>query len=376
MGELQTVTSSMADRGLVRRDEFGAQQVQTQAETSMAAVAAREQAKIQAAYIMAERHPRMWDVVRRRMLDHCNRYGFAVIARYRKPVGSEYVNGQWVEKFAEGLSTQFAQVARQEMGNLSAETSVVYEDNRLRIVRAGVVDYERNTHEWREIAVAKVIEKKGKRKGGGWEPPEGREVISERQNTKGEPVYLCVATEDEITKRQNAEISKAHRDCTLRMIPKDIRDEAEVLIETIKRDQIDRDPASFRKKIIDSFAPEGIGPEDLMTYLGCQLDKASKAQIAELRDLYTAIKENETTFQDALKAKYSTPEEGQKPGQQERVAEGKIASLKKEEKPKADPTPEEMEAATKAQLAKESEGEREQPPAPRQRRNLFGGGDK
>lgn len=378
MGELPTVTSSMADRGLVRRDEFGAQQVQTQAETSMAAVAAREQAKIQAAYIMAERHPRMWDVVRRRMLDHCNRYGFAVIARYRKPVGKELINGEWVEKHAEGLSTQFAQVARQEMGNLSAETSVVYEDNRLRIVRAGVVDYERNTHEWREIAIAKTVEKKGKRKGAGWDPPEGREVIYERQNTRGESIFLCVATEDEVMKRQNAEISKAHRDCTLRMIPKDIRDEAEVLIETIKREQIDRDPAAFRKKVIDSFAPEGIGPEDLMTYLGCPLDKSSKAQIAELRDLYTAIKENETTFQDALKAKYSTPEEGHNQGQQEKVAEGKIASLKKEEKPKSsESTTEEMEAATRAQLAKESEGEQEQPPAaPRQRRNLFGGGDR
>lgn len=372
MGELQTVTSAMAERGLVRRDEFGSQQVQTQAETSMAAVAAREQAKIQAAYVMAERHPRMWDVVRRRMLDHCQRYGFAVIARYRKPVGKELINGEWVEKHAEGLSTQFAQVARQEMGNLSAETSVVYEDNRLRIVRAGVVDYERNTHEWREIAIAKTVEKRGKRKGAGWEAPDGREVISERQNTRGESIFLCVATDDEVMKRQNAEISKAHRDCTLRMIPKDIRDEAEAVIETIKREQIDRDPAAFRKKVIDSFAPEGIGPEDLMTYLGCPLDKASKAQIGELRDLYAAIKENETTFQDALKAKYNTPDEGQE-GQQEKVAAKKIASLKKEESPKSEePTTEEMEAATKAQLAKESEGEQEQPP--RQRRNLFGGG--
>lgn len=363
MGEPQTVTTSMTDSGLVRRDEFGVQQAQTQAETSMAAVAAREQAKIQAAYVMAERHPRMWDVVRRRMLDHCQRYGFAVIARYRKPVGKELINGEWVQKHAEGLSTQFAQVARQEMGNLSAETSVVYEDNRLRIVRAGVVDYERNTHEWREIVISKTIEKRGNRKGAGWEAPEGREVISKRLNTYGESIFLCVATEDEVMKRQNAEISKAHRDCTLRMIPKDIRDEAEAVIETIKRDQIDRDPAAFRKKIIDSFAPEGIGPEDLMTYLGCALDKASKAQIAELRDLYSAIKENETTFQEALKAKYAAPEDGQhEEGQQKKVAEGKIADLKKEDKPKtSEPTTEEMDAATKAQLAKESEGEQEQP---------------
>lgn len=57
---------------------------------------------------------------------------------------------------------------------------------------------------------------------------------------------------------------------------------------------------------------------------------------------------------------------------QEQIAKEKVAEVKR-----AEPTPEEMEAATKAQLAKESEGEQEQPPAaPRQRRNLFGGGDR
>lgn len=363
MGELQTVSASLAERGMVRRDEFGAVQAQNQAETAMAAVASREQAKIQAAYIMAERHPRVWDGVRRRLLDHCQRYGFAVIARYRKPVGSEFINGDWVQKYAEGLSTQFAQVARQEMGNVSAETSVVYEDSRLRIVRAGVVDYERNTHEWREIAVSKVVEKKGKRKGSGWEAPEGREVISERLNSKNEPVYLCVATDDEVAKRQNAEISKAHRDCTLRMIPKDIRDEAESVIESIKEQKIDRDPAAFRKQVADAFAQQGVGAEDLVTYLGKSLEKASRRELSELKDLWSAIKENETTFQEALKAKYSQPEDAPRdPEAQQKTADNKIADLKKD----TTPTEAEMEAATREQLARESReqkdpGETEQP---------------
>lgn len=371
MGDLETVSTALAERGIVRREEFGAVQAQSQAETAMAAVAAREQAKIQAAYIMAERHPRVWDGVRRRLLDHCQRYGFALIARYKKPVGSEFINGQWVQKYAEGLSTQFAQVARQEMGNVSAETSVVYEDNRLRIIRAGVVDYERNTHEWREIAVAKVVEKKGKRKGAGWEHPEGREVISERINTKGEPVYLCVATDDEVAKRQNAEISKAHRDCTLRMIPKDIRDEAEAVIEKIKEEKIDRDPATFRKQVADAFASQGVGAEDLVTYLGKSLEKASKRELADLKDLYSAIKENEVTFQEALRMKYSQPEDApHDPAAQSKVADRKIADLNNQQTP----TEEEMKAATATQIAREEKqestsGEPEQQP---RRRLAFG----
>lgn len=356
MGELQTVSTALAERGMVRRDEFGAVQAQNQAETAMAAVASREQAKIQAAYIMAERHPRVWDGVRRRLLDHCQRYGFAVIARYRKPVGKELINGEWKEKHAEGLSTQFAQVARQEMGNVSAETSVVYEDSRLRIVRAGVVDYERNTHEWREIAVSKVVEKKGRRKGSGWEAPEGREVISERTNSKNEPVYLCVATDDEVAKRQNAEISKAHRDCTLRMIPKDIRDEAEAVIEKIKEEKVDRDPAAFRKQVADAFAQQGVGAEDLVTYLGKSLEKASKRELSDLKDLWSAIKENETTFQEALKAKYGQPEDApHDPDAQQKAADGKIADLKKNEPPAyADPVETEQPRRALGQLRRQS----------------------
>ena len=374
MGELQTVSTALADRGVMRRDEFGTVQTQSQAETAMAAVAAREQAKIQAAYIMAERHPRVWDGVRRRLLDHCQRYGFALIARYRKAVGKELVNGELKEKHAEGLSTQFAQVARQEMGNVSAETSVVYEDNRLRIVRAGVVDYERNTHEWREIAVSKVVEKKGKRKGSGWEAPEGREVISERINSKNEPVYLCVATDDEVAKRQNAEISKAHRDCTLRMIPKDIRDEAEAVIEKIKEEKIDRDPAAFRKQVADAFAAQGVGAEDLVTYLGKPLEKASKKELADLKDLWSAIKENETTFQEALRLRYQQPEDAPHDSTATaKAADKKIADLKSQTQ--AALTEEEMNAATREQLAREEKqenpGENDQP---QKRRLTFGGG--
>lgn len=316
-------------RGMVRRDDFGAQQLQSNAETSLAAVTAREQARIQAAYIMAERHPRDWDGVRVRLMRHCQRYGFAYVARYAKPVGSEFVNGEWVEKKATGLSTQFAQVARQEMGNVHAETSVAYEDDLMRIIRVTVVDYERNTHESRELAIAKTVEKKGRydkaKKKHSDQPPDGREIISTRVNTNGEKVFVCRATDDEVTKKQNSEISKAQRDCTLRMIPKDIRDDAEAKIIEVLEANDRTDPSAARKKIVDAFARLGVMPEDLVTYVGCPLDRVSPGQLQEMRDLWAAINENETTFQEALRAKYETADAGGKtPGD---VAEQKIAAL-------------------------------------------------
>lgn len=376
MGELQTATSIMADRGLVRRDEFAGQQVQTQAETSMAAVAAREQAMVQARFIMAERHQRNWDVIRVRLLSHCDRPGFAEKAWYKKPTGRAKVNGQWVETFAEDLSARFMEVARQEIGNLDTDTSVSYEDENVRIVKAFVLDIERNNRDSRDIIVPKVTEKRGKQnKAGDWEPPEGREIISQRLNTYGEPVYLCRATEDEVRLRVNSEISKAQRDETKRLIPADILQDCRDRIAVTKQKEDKRDPLSARKKVIDSFASIHVMPDELVTYIGCSLEKASPAQMDELRGLFSAIKDGEITMGEALRKKYDgegTPED------QSDVARKKIVDLKKEEKkeekPKStEPTQEEMDAATKAQLAKEN-GEQEQPQ--RGRRNLFGGGDK
>lgn len=298
----------MPTRGSVARQEFGVGEIERRAETSSAAVAARERAKIEAAYIMAERHPRSWDLVRVRLLAHCDRPGFAECARYRKPVGKKNINGQWVQQFAEGLSTRFAEVARQEMANTITESSVVYEDHLLRIVRASVIDLERNNIEAREFTVAKAVEKRGRQSKttGKWEPPEGRDIISERLNSEGIPVWLVSATEDEVRQRQNSEISKVTRDCSLRMVPKDIRDEAEARCVATLADPKRTDPTAARKRLIDSFAQLNVMPDDLVTYIGGALDRISPAQLDELRGLYQAIRDGEISFNAALKAKYDT----------------------------------------------------------------------
>lgn len=293
------------EKNLVRREEFGAAQLQNSAETAIAGVTAREQARVNAMFIMAERHPRSWDTVRVRLLGHCDRPGFAEIARYKKPAGRKQVNGQWVDSFAEGLSARFAEIARQEMGNTSTETSVVYEDDLIRIVRASVMDLERNNFDSREITIAKVVERKGKKqKDGTWTAPEGRDVIGQRINSYGDPVYLVKATDDEIRNKQNSEISKAQRDESLRLIPKDIRDDCESRVVQVMNDPKKIDPTAARKRIIDSFAKIGVLPDDLIQYIGCALDKISPAQLDELRGLYTAINDGDTTFNEALQLKY------------------------------------------------------------------------
>lgn len=297
------------ERGLIRQ-EMGVQNISS-AETAIAAVSAREKARIESAYVVAMRNPRDWMDVRSRLLKHCDRPGFAEKARYKKPTGKAKINGEWKDTFAEGLTVRFAEAARSEMGNLISETEVTYEDDNIRIVRASVLDLERNNYEGRSLTLTKVTEKRGKQdfKTKEWAPPEGREVVGQRVNTYGDPVYICKATEDEVRLRMNSEISKAQRDETLRLIPKDIRDDCEARILATLSDPKKVDPLAARNKVIDAFATINVIPSDLVTYINTDLEKASPAQIAELRGLYAAIADGQITFDEAMKIKY-TGEDG------------------------------------------------------------------
>lgn len=303
----------------IHREEFGASQSQTLAETSTAGVVARERALIEARYLYSERHPRNWDGVRVRLLGHCDRPGFAAVSRYKKPTGKKKINGQWIETFAEGLSARFAEVARQEMGNVIAESSVVYEDELMRIVRAGVTDLERNAIESREMPIAKAVERRGYQRNGEWLPPDGREILATRINSNGEPVYLVRATEDEVHNKQNSEVSKIQRDATLRLIPKDIRDECEERTIAVLSDPKKVDPTRERKRVVDAFARLGVMPEDLLTYTNTPVDRLSPAQLDDLRGLWSAINEGQTTFNEALRQRYDTSEDENQQQHDERL---------------------------------------------------------
>lgn len=358
---------TVVDRGMTQRDNFGGVEQQSNAETAMAAVTAREQARIQAAYIMAERHPRAWMKVRERLLEHCARFGFAEVARYCKPTGRQLnkKTNQWEDTFAEGLSARFAEVARQEMGNLSSSTSVVYDDDQLRIVRAEVLDLQNNIIDAREIALTKTTEKKGKqdKKTGEWAPPEGREILGKRINSNGDPVWIVRATEDEIRLRQNSEISKSQRDETLRMIPKDIRDECEMRILGTLENPTNVDIGTVRKRTADAFRELGITADELGTYMGKPMDALTMKQIVELKGLYSAIKDNEITMAEALKKKYDQPGSV---NEAEAAAEKKLAALKQEEpkKESAPPTQEEMDRLTREAAAAEESRESKLAPTP------------
>ena len=279
-----------------------------------AAIAAGEGAKarIQSAYIMALNKPRNEDQARDRILEACKRPAFAERVEFSKPVANRSIKGP---------SIRFAELALREWTNIMADTQTLYEDDNIRRVRVSVLDLETNSQFCKEIQVRKTVERKN---------PAGHEVISNRLNTKGETVYVVLATDDELHNKEAALISKALRNEGLRIIPSDITDEALETARQTLRDRDAKDPKAAKKKVLDSLSSIGIKPKDVEKYLKHSVDTLSPAELEDLRGMYTAIKEGSASW-----AEYINPPDKEGNGNQTPGADNLTDAIKGE-KPSQD----------------------------------------
>jgi hypothetical protein len=234
--------------------------------------AAKATALVKARYVMAWQRPRNIDDVRLRMLAACKRRSFAGAARFDL---TRHNRG-------EGWTIRFAEEAFRLMGNLSIETVVTYEDDRIRKVRVEVTDLETNAPWGDEIIVEKTVERRSSK---------DREVISTRTNTSGDTVYIVRATDDEVTVKQLAVLSRRTRSLILRFIDGGILDECRQQIARTQRAEVDEDPTAALRRVLDGFASLNVMPSDLEAYLGKPPAKASPREVVELRGVWQAVKD-------------------------------------------------------------------------------------
>jgi hypothetical protein len=319
---VQTLTKGTA--ALSTRQDFGGTEMELAGETAATAVAARMKAEVEAAYIMAMRRPRDFEDVRSRLLKDCRRPSFAAVAKYRKPIGNGIV----------GPSIRFAEAALRCMGNVRAETVVVYDDERKRILRVCVTDLEANISYPLEITIEKVVER---------HKTDGRAVVGERVNSEGKKVYQVLATDDEILNKQNALVSKALRTSGLRLLPGDILDEAMQQVDRTKKDQAAKDPDAEKRSLVDAFSAIGVSATDLSDYLGHSLDRVTPAELVELREVFVSVRDGEATWEAVMESKGPAAPKGSVEAAQD-VAARKLAEMMKQKAPDATtapaPTPE------------------------------------
>lgn len=249
------------------------------AETAATAAAAREKAAVEARYLVAINRPRNVDAFRLRLLQACERPGFAEVAEYAKPVGQSKVRGP---------SIRFVEEALRHFGNVDTPTVVTLDDDERRIIRISVTDLETNTSFSTDVILMKTVERK--------KPKPGDEVLRVRTNSQGEQVSIIRATEDDFLNKQNAAVSKAIRNNGLRVLPSDIVEEAMEQARMTVKNRDAQDPAAARKKIVDAFFALGVMPQQLVEVLGHALESVTAAELTLLRSLYTALKDGQATW--------------------------------------------------------------------------------
>lgn len=256
-------------------------------ETSTAGLAKQAEATVQARYLVARANPRDLLDVRVRLLGECKRPRFAGCAVYEKPIGND--------KVVTGPSIRFAEAAARCLGNLWTQADVVYDDHEKRIIRVAVTDLEANT----TFEVPALIEKTVERS----VVPKGDAPISQRTNSRGKITYLLRANEDQVLAKGGVAISKAMRNCIIRLLPGDILDEAMEQVEATLNDPKAVDPAAERNRIADGFAKLNIRPSQVKEYLGHEIGSATPAELRSLRGLWTAISEGHTTWDEAMESR-------------------------------------------------------------------------
>lgn len=283
--------------GAIVRNEFGADQIQMQHETAATAVAAAEKAAIEARYVLAVRRPRDWDNVLVRLTKECKRPGFADSAIYRKPVGKKKneQTGQWEQSYIEGLSIRFAEAAIRTVTNFYSSAKTIYDDNDKLITRVTVMDLESNSTIETDVSIAKTVERRELKK--------GQRALSTRLNSYGDTVFIVPATDDEILNKTNALVSKALRNGVLRLLPGDIQDECENVCRDTQKKRDKADPDAAKRALFDAFSVLGIMPEALKSYLGTTAEVLQPAELAQLRAIYSAIRDGETTWSAVVDGK-------------------------------------------------------------------------
>ncbi len=274
----------------------GSRELAVTSETASTVLAAQAKALVEARMTVALKFPRNEDDVRQKLLKECKRPSFASVAIYSKPVGGKQIQGP---------SIRFAETAVRCMKNLDVQTPTIYDDESKRILRVTVIDMESNTAYSQDLMIEKTVERKQLKK--------GQTAISSRLNSYGETVHLIQANEDELLTKQAALVSKAIRTLGLRLVPGDLIDEALSMIRQTMQNEDAQDPDAAKRRLFDAFADLGVNAKQLITYLGHEAQKLSPKELENLRGIYTALKNAETTWAEIMESKGQPEGEQTKP---------------------------------------------------------------
>ena len=89
-----------------------------------------------------------------------------------------------------------------------------------------------------------------------------------------------------------------------------------------------KDPAATRKRLTDAFYSQGVMPDQVAALLGHPLESMTPAELTLLRTIYTALKDGETTWAEAM-ATFGPKANGEAPAVATKGNAGLRAAMKR-----------------------------------------------
>ena len=297
-------TQTTEETGLATRE-------QTSTELHTQSAAALAQFEIQGAIVLANKYPRNEDACFAALMKSCARPNFAEDVVYSFPRGGSVVTGASIYLAREGARI---------WGNIRHGVYVIADDEHSRTIRAWAWDLQTNTKVEAEDSFEKLIY----RKKGGWIKPDERDLR-------------------ELTNRRAAILK---RNCILELLPSDLIEDAVNAAAATLTNQAKSDPDRARKSMIVAFQGINVAVENLEAYLGHKVAQCSPAELVQLRQIFKAIREGQTTWLEVVTAK-----DAAKSGTEE------LADKLKEKASKASNSPAGATSGANGQSGQESGGQ-------------------
>jgi hypothetical protein len=234
--------------------------------------AAREEAELKAAIVVAKRFPRDEAASYTRIIKSCGRPGFAEGALYRFPRGGQQI---------EGPSVNLAREMARCWGNIRYGLRIVSLDDEQVHIKGYALDLETNNYVEMEDRFAKLIQRKNKRTGQtDWVEPDERDLR-------------------ELVNRRGAILV---RNAILQVLPPDVTEDAGTATKATLRKAAEGDIGQSREDAVRRLAIgfDGIGVTAAMlaSYLKHELAIISPEELADLRKVYRSILDGHTTRGD------------------------------------------------------------------------------
>lgn len=238
-------------------------------ELSTSAAAAWAEQRIKAMAVLARQFPRDTAVVEQNLEVSCKRPGFAWVAQYSFPRAGKPIVGPSVN-----LAREFARL----WGNIICQVEIVRDDDDTMQLRGWAWDLETNVFWAEDDIFKKLIERKQKGGGTYWKKPDERDM-RELKNRRG---------------------AILERNCLLRILPRDMVEEAQVICEKTKQSEASKDPKANIKVMLEKFQEVGVTAKMLGQYLGHSASECTPKEITTLRSIYQSLRDGNSEWEEYM----------------------------------------------------------------------------